>query len=148
MRTLYPEKSLVDQHLRRRLEDKIPRARKRDQPTVIAARVSRLHLFRVKIQTRPNRDATYVAPLRWLPATIVASADEVPRPRKRNLRLVSADQPRVKQELGAFTVAEMRRDSDLSRTEFSRASRVFKQFTGETPAASTAHKPADPPDSP
>jgi AraC-like DNA-binding protein len=62
--------------------------------------------------------------------SIRAHADEVPRPSDRFARLVDAAKDRVEAQLDDVTVAELWRESRLSRTEFSR---VFRRLEGVPP---------------
>jgi AraC-like DNA-binding protein len=66
---------------------------------------------------------------RWLPGSITASS-EVPAPHQRGAHIVAAAKDRIEEALDDVTVAELWRESRLSRTEFSR---VFRRVEGVAP---------------
>ncbi|MGH7460394.1 MAG: helix-turn-helix transcriptional regulator [Longimicrobiales bacterium] len=67
---------------------------------------------------------------RWLGGTIRAAADELLAPGNRIRDLVDAAKDRIEDRLHDVTVAELWRDSDLSRTAFTRA---FSRIEGQPP---------------
>ncbi|MGH7460273.1 MAG: helix-turn-helix transcriptional regulator [Longimicrobiales bacterium] len=67
---------------------------------------------------------------RWLPGGICASAEEMPPPSERIARVIDAAKSRIEAELDVITVTELWRESELSRTEFSR---VFRRLEGVPP---------------
>jgi AraC-like DNA-binding protein len=68
---------------------------------------------------------------RWLAGnTIIASADEVPAPSDRVRQVVDAAKDRIEDRLPEVTVDELWRDSDLTRSAFTR---VFSRLEGRSP---------------
>jgi AraC-like DNA-binding protein len=67
---------------------------------------------------------------RWLSRSIRASADELPPPVERKVRIVDAAKQRIEDELDAITIGQLWPASELSRSEFSR---VFRRMEGVAP---------------
>jgi AraC-like DNA-binding protein len=126
-------KSLLDQHLTKRKWTKdTPRPQAGSTDADLPAPTT-LRTFPAMIAFTWLDEWVRARPLDlWLPGTIRAEQDEAPQPLDRGARIVDAAKHRIESELDDITVAELWRESRLSRTEFSR---VFRRREGVPPRA-------------